>query len=238
MISFASITKRFGPVVALDRVSLEIQAGEIVGIVGPNGAGKTTALRILAGILLPTGGWAGICGEDVVRRPVEAKRHLGYVPDDPYLYEKLTGREFLQFVGDMHRVAPARLITRVGRMIQLLALDEVVDQLIESYSRGFRKRLAIAAALLHEPRVVLLDEPTVGLDPPRIETLHDLLQSLAKDESCVLLSTHSMEFARETCSRLAVIHHGRIMAEGDADSVKEALSDGPPELASFLAGTG
>lgn len=179
MIKAKRLTKRFGRFTAVDGLDLEVVPGEIFGFLGPNGAGKTTTIRMLTGLLRPTAGRAFIGGYDIHAEPLRAKAILGYVPDEPFLYEKLTGREFLSFMADLYRVDEKRRIDRVAELLHLFGLEERADELVQSYSRGMRQKLAVAAALVHNPSVLILDEPLTGLDPRSARILKDTLRMLA-----------------------------------------------------------
>lgn len=208
------LTKKFGPALAVDSISFEVLAGEIFGFLGPNGAGKTTTIKMLTGLVQPTSGTARICGVDVVRRPIDAKRIIGYVPDEPNLYGKLTAYEFLQFIGDVYQVNGARRGKRIEELLGLFELSDAGAGLIESYSHGMKQKVALCAALLHEPRVYFLDEPTVGLDPKSARILKDIVRKVTRSGNAVFMSTHIMEIAQGLCDRVAIIDHGRIAAIG------------------------
>lgn len=220
MIRAIKLTKTFGDLQAVSAVDLHVQPGEIFGFLGPNGAGKTTTIRMLTGLLRPTSGQAMIGGYDIQTHPVEAKSLLGYVPDAPVLYEKLTGREFLDFMADLYRVEPRRKKTRISELLELFDLTERADDLIGSYSRGMKQKIAVAAALIHDPKVLILDEPTVGLDPRGARVLKDVLRALAQRKVTIFMSTHILEIAERMCTRVGIIDRGKIVACGTVPELR------------------
>lgn len=220
MIELVGLVKDFGALRAADHVDLTVGRGEVFGFIGRNGAGKTTAIRVLVGLLEPTAGHARLCGVDVWREPERAKARLGYLPDHPYLYEKLRGVELLRFAGRLHGLGRRQLEDRIERLLSELDLERDASDLVETYSHGRKQRLALAAALLHEPQVLVLDEPVVGLDPPGRRQLARLLRELASGGVTVLLSTHSLAVAEETCDRFGVLEAGRLVAEGDLEELR------------------
>ncbi|WP_068140845.1 ABC transporter ATP-binding protein [Limnochorda pilosa] len=210
--------------VAVDGVSFRVGPGEVVGLLGPNGAGKTTAVRMLATLILPTSGTARVRGIDVVRRPLEARAHLGVMlGGERTTYWKLTGRENLGYFGTLYRVPPAVLRQRISEILRRFDLEEKADQLVERYSSGMKQRLALARAMLPDPPVLLLDEPTVGLDPRAARSLRDLIAELRADGRAVLLTTHNMQEADELSDRVLIIDRGRIIAEGTPQALKSRL---------------
>ena len=215
MIELAELVKDFGSLRAVDRLTLTVERGQILGFIGRNGAGKTTTIRMLAGLLEPTSGSARLGGIDVWREPERAKAQLGYLPDHPFLYERLRGDELLRFVGRLHGLARGGLEGRIERLLDELDLRRDASELIETYSHGRRQRLALAAALLHEPSALVLDEPVVGLDPPGRRQLGRLLRERASQGAAILLSTHSLAVAEAICDRFAVLEAGRLVADGD-----------------------
>jgi ABC-2 type transport system ATP-binding protein len=214
MIKITNLTKRYGDFIAVNSLDLEVSAGEILGFLGPNGAGKTTTIRMLMGILKPSSGRVLLGGYDVEREPEKAKALAGFIPDRPFIYEKLSGNEFLQFAGKLHSVDPARLRRRAGELLEKLDLMRWQDERIEGYSHGMKQRLVVCAALLHEPRILIVDEPMVGMDPRGSRTLKDLFRSLAENGTTVFLSTHSISVAEEICHRIGIIQNGRLIACG------------------------
>lgn len=234
-IACTDLRRVFGRHVALDGIALDVRPGELYGFLGPNGAGKTTTIRILTGLLLPSGGSARVAGFDVVRDPFEVKRRIGYVPDRVFLYEKLTGAEFLEFVGDLYGLARRQVRASARPYIERFGLGAWIHELIETYSHGMRQKLALAAALLHEPEVLILDEPMVGLDPRSARDVKELLQEFSAAGRTVFLSTHTLEVAEALCSRVAIIQAGRILTQGTLDDLRrEARHDGGSLEAVFL----
>jgi ABC-2 type transport system ATP-binding protein len=193
---------------------LEVKPGEVFGFLGPNGAGKTTTIRMMMGILKPTSGHVILGGYDVEREAQRAKALAGFIPDRPFIYEKLSGGEFLEFVGKLHRIEPERLRCRIAELLGYLELTRWRDELVESYSHGMKQRLVVCAALIHEPRILIVDEPMVGMDPKGARTLKNLFRSLAEKGTTVFLSTHSIGVAEEVCDRIGIIHEGRLIACG------------------------
>ena len=214
MIRLENLTKHYGQLAAVDALNLEVQAGEIFGFLGPNGAGKTTTIRVMMGILKPTAGRVTLGAYDVEREPEKAKAITGFVPDRPFLYEKLSGSEFLNFVASLHRVAPETLQRRSRELLDLFELSAAKDDLIESYSHGMKQRLVLSASLIHQPKILIIDEPMVGMDPKGAKTLKDLFLSLAKKGTTLFLSTHSIGVAEEVCHRVGIIHRGKLIAVG------------------------
>ena len=221
MIHIENLSKRFGAFAALSDLNLEIPTGEVFGFLGPNGAGKTTTMKIMVGLMRPSGGRVCINGIDVGADPIAARRTIGYIPDHPYLYEKLTAREFLLFIAGLYGCERGEGIVRALQWLKLFDLDEWADELIESYSHGMKQRLAMAAALLHRPRVLIVDEPMVGLDPRGSVLVKMLLRRLCQTEHLtVFLSTHLLEVAEELCDRVAILHHGRVVAQGSIEAIR------------------
>ena len=214
MIQLINLTKHYGKLAAVDNLNLEVRAGEIFGFLGPNGAGKTTTIRTMMGILKPTAGRVLLGPHDVLKEPERAKAISGFIPDRPFIYEKLSGYEFLTFVGSLHRMEMPRLERRIGQMLERLELTPWKDELVESYSHGMKQRLVVCAALIHEPRILVIDEPMVGMDPKGARTLKDLFRSLAAQGTTVFLSTHSISVAEEICHRIGIIQKGRLIACG------------------------
>ena len=214
MIQLLNVTKRYGELTAVDALNLRVKAGEIFGFLGPNGAGKTTTIRVMMGILKPSTGRVELGGYDVEREPEKAKAIAGFIPDRPFIYEKLSGREFLHFVGRLHRLETARLEHRIAELLNYLELTPWQNELVESYSHGMKQRLVVCAALIHEPRLLIVDEPMVGMDPKGARALKDLFRSLAGKGTTIFLSTHSISVAEEVCHRIGIIQTGRLIACG------------------------
>jgi ABC-2 type transport system ATP-binding protein len=223
MIRLVNITKRYGEFLAVDSLDLEVKAGEVFGFLGPNGAGKTTTIRMMMGILKPTSGHVTLGGYDVEQEAQRAKALAGFIPDRPFIYEKLSGCEFLEFIGKLHRMEPEKLRGRITELLGSLELTRWGDELVESYSHGMKQRLVVCAALIHEPRILIIDEPMVGMDPRGARTLKNLFRSLAEKGTTVFLSTHSIGVAEEVCDRIGIIHKGRLIACGAmADLYRQA----------------
>jgi len=215
------LTKRYGDFTAVDRLDLVVQPGELFGFLGPNGSGKTTTIKMLTGLLEPNEGTAEVAGFDVWREPLAAKARFAYVPDEPNLFPKLTGREFLRFIGSVFRV-PADVFERRSRdLLTLFDLTDSIDDRIETYSHGMRQKLAICAALVHDPEVIFLDEPTVGLDPRSARTLKTLLRRVCDSGATVFLTTHILEIAQQMCDRVGIIQQGKLIALGTLEELRE-----------------
>jgi ABC-2 type transport system ATP-binding protein len=220
IVQAAGLTKHFGKLVAVRDLSFSVPAGEVFGFLGPNGAGKTTTIRMLTGLVRPTSGTACVAGFDVLREPLEVKRRVGYLAETPYLYPKLTGREFLQFMGGLYEVPASTTRQRAERLLGLFELVDKADQLVESYSHGMRQKLALAGAMLHEPQVLFLDEPTSGLDPRGARLIKDLLLGLVARGHTIFLSTHVLEIAEQLCHRVGIMQHGQLVATGTLDELR------------------
>ena len=221
IIRASGLTKRFGKLVAVRGVTLEVDAGQVFGFLGPNGAGKTTTIRMLTGLVRPTSGSALVAGFDVDQEPREVKRRVGYLAETPYLYPKLTGREFLAFMGGLYEVPPKVTRQRAEALLSLFELADKADELVETYSHGMRQKLALAGAMLHDPPVLFLDEPTSGLDPRSARLVKDLLVALVGQGHTVFLSTHVLEIAEQLCHRVGIIDHGRVVATGTLDELRD-----------------
>ena len=224
MIRLDGLTKRYGDFTAVDGLDLEIGAGLIFGLLGPNGAGKTTTLRMIAGILEPDAGTVELGGHDIVRDPRAARTLLGFVPDRPFVYEKLTGAELLRFTAGLYGLDGPEIEARIDELLELWDLAPWRDQLIESYSHGMRQKIIISSALVHRPKVLVVDEPMVGLDPRSARLLKDLLRSYADAGGTAMVSTHTLELAETLCDRLAVIDRGRIVAQGTLDDLRRTAA--------------
>lgn len=219
MIRARQVEKRYANFQAVHPLDLDVHAGEVFGFLGLNGAGKTTTLRMLAGVLPVTGGTIEIDGLNLATDPVNARRKMGFIPDRPYLYDKLTAREFLRFIGEIYAMDASTLGHRVDAVLEQQALLEHGDALVESYSHGMKQRLVLSGALLHEPRLLIVDEPMVGLDPRGTKQIKSIFREFASQGRTVFLSTHTLDVAQEVCDRLAIIHRGRIAAMGTVAEV-------------------
>ncbi len=230
MIETMNLGKDYGSLPAVKGLNLSVNPGEVFGFLGPNGAGKTTTIRMLAGLLKPSRGTAIVAGFDVLKEPLEVKRRIGYLAENPYLYMKLTGREFLEFMGDLYSVEPATAVERANRLLALFELEEKADELVESYSHGMRQKLALAGSLLHEPQLLFLDEPTSGLDPRSARVVKDLLAVLAERGRTVFLSTHILEIAQHMCHRVGIIDRGELVSVGTLEDLRRQARAGQASL--------
>jgi ABC-2 type transport system ATP-binding protein len=225
MIELRGLTKKYGSFTAVNAIDLTVKQGELFGFLGPNGAGKTTSLRMIAGILRPTAGTVTIGGIDINEDPVAAKSKLGFIPDRPFIYEKLTGSEFLRFVAGLYQQPGPAIEHRARELLALFDLEEWRDELVESYSHGMRQKLIIASAFVHRPDVIVVDEPHVGLDPKSIKILREMMREYVNRGHTIMMSTHSLEVAEQMCDRIAIIAGGVIRAEGTMDELRKASTD-------------
>jgi len=219
MIRISNLTKRFGGFLAVNDVSLEVKKGEIFAFLGTNGAGKTTTIRMMTGVLLPSSGSVEIGGYDIQRNPLEAKMLMGVIPDRPYIYGKLTGREFLSFMADLYRVDRTLAAKRIDELLAIFGLSEWQNELIDGYSHGMKQRLLTCAAQVHNPQLLIVDEPMVGLDPRGAKLLKDTFRAKADAGLTIFMSTHSLPVAEEIADRLAIIRRGQIIAIGTMDDL-------------------
>lgn len=225
MIKLKNVTKKFGDFEAVKNINLKIPRGEIFGFLGPNGAGKTTTIKMIAGILKSTQGQIFIKNFEISKNPVEAKRVLGYIPDDPFLYERLNGLEFLKFVGDLFQIPKGTLDKKINEALEIFPIRDILERPLREYSRGNRQRITILAAIIHEPEVLLIDEPVVGLDPLSIKTIKELFkQYAAKKGLTIFMSTHTLSIAEELCQRIGIIHKGNLTALGTINQLKQKAS--------------
>ncbi len=239
VLRLTGLVKRYGGFTAVGGVDLEVFPGEIFGFLGPNGAGKTTTIRMVAGVLQPSEGSIRVGPHDMVSEPSAAKSQVGYIPDRPFLYEKLSGGEFLRFVAGLWGREGAQVEERIDRFLELFHLTEWRDELIGSYSHGMRQKLLISSALIHDPALVVIDEPMVGLDPRAARLLKDLLRTYVHEGGTVFLSTHTLEVAEALCDRIAIIHTGRIIAMGSMEELRAEADAGGAHLEEiFLKVTG
>jgi len=220
MIRIEHLTKRFGDLLAVDDLNLEIPPGEIFGFLGPNGAGKTTTVKILSGLMKPTSGRAMVGGFDVAQEPQKAKALMGLVPEEPFVYPKLTGVEFLRFVGNLYNVPCDVQKRRIPELLEMFDLQAWATELLESYSHGMRQKIVIAALLLHDPRVIVLDEPLVGLDPKSARMVKEIFRRLAARGAAVFMCTHILEIAEKICHRIGIILAGRLIALGTLEDLR------------------
>lgn len=220
MIEINDLSRNFGPTRALDHISLKVKRGEVMGFLGPNGAGKTTAMRILAGLLSPSSGSVRIADMDVLQNPIQTRARIGFLPETPPIYTEMTVREYLTYLATLRGVPPNRLADALDRTMTRCGLTDVADRLLRNLSKGYRQRAGIAQAIVHGPDVVILDEPTVGLDPIQIREIRNLIKELGGEHS-VLLSTHILPEVQMTCHRVAVINKGRIVAEDSLEGLNQ-----------------
>jgi ABC-2 type transport system ATP-binding protein len=235
LIETAHVVKSYGDKTAVDDVSFQVNAGEIFGFLGPNGAGKTTTIKMIVGLLRPTSGLIKVAGYDVVAQPIQAKAACGYVPDEPNLYAKLTGRELLRFVGDLYGLDTAQAARRSEELLRLFGLNEAADETTDSYSHGMKQKTSLATALVHDPKVLILDEPTVGLDPKSARLIKDILRQMAERGAAVMLSTHILEIAQNMCDRIGIINKGKVIASGTMEELRQ-LGQGESSLEDIFLG--
>ena len=239
MIRLSGLTKNYGSFVAVDGLDLHVPQGELFGFLGPNGAGKTTTLRMIAGILKPTAGRVFIGGVDLAVDPIAAKAKLGFIPDRPFIYEKLTGAEFLRFVAGLYDQHGAQVEHRARELLALFDLEEWRDELVESYSHGMRQKLIISSAFVHRPEVIVVDEPHVGLDPKAIKILRDLFREYAARGHTIMMSTHTLATAESLCDRIGIIVNGKMHALGTMAELRGSATYGGSGLEEiFLKLTG
>ncbi|HHX75609.1 MAG TPA: ABC transporter ATP-binding protein [Firmicutes bacterium] len=239
LIKTVNLTKRYGTATAVDNLNLEIKAGEIFGFLGPNGAGKTTTIRILTGLLEATSGEAYICGYHIDREAAQAKAMLAYVPDQPKLYGKLSAWEFLELVAALYRMPKDVSRRRAEQLLAMFGLTDRARDLLEGYSHGMRQKVVLAAALIHQPRVILLDEPTVGLDPASARLLKNVLQEMARQGAAIFVSTHILEIAERMCTRVGILKEGRLIAQGSTEELRQLVGHAGESLEDiFLELTG
>jgi ABC-2 type transport system ATP-binding protein len=239
MIRMTGLTKRYGSFTAVDGITLDIPSGMVYGLLGPNGAGKTTTMRMIAGILQPTAGTITIGGDDITRAPMAAKARLGFIPDRPYVYDKLTGAEFLRFVAALYGQEGQAVEERMDELLDLFELTDWKHELVESYSHGMRQKLIISSAIIHRPQYIVVDEPMVGLDPKGARFLKELFRAFVDRGGTVLMSTHTLEVAEGMCDRIAIIRNGIIAAEGTMTDLRRQTESGDATLEElFLKLTG
>ncbi|RPJ24758.1 MAG: ABC transporter ATP-binding protein [Chloroflexi bacterium] len=239
LIEARDLAKRYGDKVAVNNVSFEVYGGEVFGFLGPNGAGKTTTLKMIVGLLQPTSGTVHVAGYDVQTQSRLAKAACGYVPDTPNLYAKLTGRELLRFVGDLYDLDRTQATRRAEELLRMFELANAADDTVDSYSHGMQQKTSLAAALMHDPKVLVLDEPTVGLDPKSARLIKDILRQLAERGAAVMLSTHILEIAERMCDRIGIINRGELIAVGTMDELRMLDKTGQTSLEDiFLSLTG
>ncbi len=238
IIELHNLCKNYGTKIAVDNVNLNVFGGEVFGFLGPNGAGKTTTIKMIVGLLQPTSGMVKVAGYDMQKQPLQAKLSSGYVPDTPNLYSKLSARELLQFVGDLYSMDAQQINHRTEELLRLFSLDDVGDNLIDSYSHGMQQKASLAAAIMHDPKLLVLDEPTVGLDPKSARLIKDVVQQIANRGSTVFVTTHILEIAEQMCDRIGIINSGKLVAVGTMEELR-AIGRGETTLEDiFLSLTG
>ncbi len=239
MIQLTDLTKCYGRFTAVAGITLEIPPGTLYGLLGPNGAGKTTTMRMIAGILRPTSGTVTVAGFDVVSQPMQAKQRLGFIPDRPFVYDKLTGVEFLRFVAGLYGQSGPEVERRIDELLELFELTPWKHELTESYSHGMRQKLIISSALVHRPQVIVVDEPMVGLDPKSARLLRNIFRHFVNRGGTVLMSTHTLEIAEAMCDQIGIVFGGRLVAAGTMASIREQTASGDASLEDvFLKLTG
>ena len=239
MIAIHDLVKKYGSFTAVDGVTLEVAPGEIHGFLGPNGAGKTTTIRMIAGLLKPTSGRILVNGHNLESEPERAKASLGFIPDRPFIYEKLTAGEFLRFHAGLYGLDGLGVMERVREMLELFELSGWEDELVESFSHGMKQRLVMCAAFLHRPEAVLVDEPMVGLDPRGARLIKDVFRRMSERGVAILMSTHTLEVAQEMCDRISIILKGKIIARGTVPELRAMAGNPDDQLTSvFLKLTG
>ena len=230
MIQFQSLTKTYGAFEAVKPLTLDVNRGEVFGFLGPNGAGKTTTIRMMMGILAPSGGRVLVDGFDCHAQATDVKRRVGYLPDNPIFYDFLRGREIVQFVAEMHGFSRAQAAERAARLLTEFGLDDVTEEFAVNYSMGMKKKLGLACALVHEPAVLILDEPINGLDPRASRDVQERLLAAASAGTTIFVSTHLLDMAEKLCDRVGIIHHGALVATGTLDEIRaSAAADGSLE---------
>ena len=239
MIRLEGLRKTYGKFVAVNKLDLHVPRGELFGFLGPNGAGKTTTLRMIAGIMRPSAGRIWLGGDDLLADPLTAKHRLGFIPDRPFVYEKLTGAEFLRFVAGLYGQDGDMVERRMDELLDVFELSDWKDELVESYSHGMRQKLIISSALIHRPECIVVDEPMVGLDPRAARLLKDIFRQFVAKGGTVLMSTHTLEVAQAMCDRIAIIQQGNVVAQGTMDELREQTASGNASLEElFLKLTG
>ncbi len=221
MINIENLTKHYGNLTAVSGLNLDIPAGECFGFLGPNGAGKTTTIKLLAGLLKPNDGTIKISGYDIQKDPQKVKGIIGYIPDKPFIYEKLTGGEFLDFVAELYQVNGNFVREKREELLNLFTIKDFENELVESYSHGMRQKLVITAALIHNPKVIIVDEPMVGLDPKGMRQVKEIFKQLTKSGVTIFMSTHTMSVAQEMCHRIGIINKGKLIALGNMNDLQK-----------------
>lgn len=225
MLEIKNLTKSFSNFLAVDNISLRINSGDLYGFLGPNGAGKTTTIKIITGLYSPTSGCVEVDGIDITKNHIEVKKRIGYIPDQPFLYERITGKEFLFFSGGLYKIPKNTLKDKIEELIDRLNIEEWINKRTEEYSQGMRQRITIASALLHEPKLLIVDEPMVGLDPQSAHIIKNLFKELTGNGTVIFMSTHSLNVVEEICNKVAIIHKGKIIFNDNIDQLYEIRKD-------------
>lgn len=220
MIEITNLTKCYGKITAVSNVNLTIPNGQLFGFLGPNGAGKTTTIKTIVGLLKPTSGTVKVDGFDVQQQPIQAKHVVGFIPDKPFIYEKLTGKEFLQFTAGLYQVNEKEVENRIAQLLETFELTDWTDELIESYSHGMRQKLVMSAAFIHQPKVIVVDEPMVGLDPKGARLIKKIFRDICDKGTTIFMSTHTLEIAEQMCDHIAIIQKGSIIAQGTIEELR------------------
>jgi ABC-2 type transport system ATP-binding protein len=234
MLKLTNLSKKFGSFTAVNNINLEINAGDFFGFLGQNGAGKTTTIKMITGLYAPTNGTVHIGGYDIQKNHIEAKKLIGYIPDQPFLYDKLTGREFLYFCGGLYKIEKNKLKKIIDETIDQLKIEQWVDKRTEEYSQGMKQRIAIASALLHNPKLLVVDEPMVGLDPQSALVVKNVLKEKASEGVAIFMSTHSLNVAEEICSRIGIIKDGQMIFEDRKIFIEQIIGTDHEDLESLF----
>ncbi len=230
IVEIKNLTKRFDEVVAVNRLNLNIESGELFGFLGPNGAGKTTTIKIIVGLLHPDEGSVSIDGFDVVKNPEKAKKHIGYIPDNPYIYDRLTGREFLELVGSLYGMNRKLITERIEWLFELFGIEDWGDDYAAEYSHGMRQKIIMASAIMHDPKLIMIDEPMVGLDPQSQRLVKGVLKKLSERGISIFMSTHTLSVAEELCTRIGIIHKGELLKLGTLEQLRTDAKMGGKSL--------
>ncbi len=230
MIKLIDLTKKFGDLTAVDRLNLHVKTGEVFGFLGPNAAGKTTTIKMISGILLPTEGTVCIQGFDILTEPKKVKSIIGFIPDTPFIYDKLTGWEFIDFAGALYNLSSQESRHRAGRWVDIFRISHAMNRLIESFSHGMKQKLVVISAMLHDPKVIVVDEPMVGLDPRSSEEVQELFRQVAAAGGTVFLSTHTLSLVEKTCDRVGIILNGKLKAMGTVEELKKIAKEESSDL--------
>jgi len=230
MITIEGLVKDYGKIRAVNNLNLTVGDGEFFGFLGPNGAGKTTTIKIMAGLLRATSGSVSINGFDISRDTVDAKKVTAYIPDKPFLYDKLTGREFLRFVGELYNMERSKIDVKTDELKEIFSMSEWIDELIEGYSHGMKQKMVMSSALVHNPEVIIVDEPMVGLDPRSIKLVKEMYTDLAGNGVTIFMSTHTLEHAQQMCQRIGIINRGELVAVGTIDELMKTAHTRHREL--------